>query len=122
MAICCGTRLTRCISTRDCRAFHNTRHSEWRDARAAYGIDFAERRSMDPALMSTAIEQGQVDLISAFSSDGRVLGKLADRSVRYVALRCAGFNNLDSGVLERECNALFEGLREGELRRCSRQG
>jgi osmoprotectant transport system permease protein len=27
---------------------------------------------MDPALMYTAIEQGQVDVISAFSSDGRV--------------------------------------------------
>jgi osmoprotectant transport system permease protein len=40
--------------------------------RAAYGIDFAERRSMDPALMYTAIEQGQVDLVSAFSSDGRL--------------------------------------------------
>jgi osmoprotectant transport system permease protein len=46
--------------------------SEWRDVRAAYGIDFAERRSMDPALMYAAIEQGQVDLISAFSSDGRL--------------------------------------------------
>lgn len=46
--------------------------SEWRDVRAAYGIDFAERRSMDPALMYTAIDQGQVDLVSAFSSDGRL--------------------------------------------------
>jgi osmoprotectant transport system permease protein len=46
--------------------------SEWRDVRAAYGIDFAERRSMDPALMYAAIEQNQVDLISAFSSDGRL--------------------------------------------------
>jgi osmoprotectant transport system permease protein len=46
--------------------------SEWRDVRAAYGIDFAERRSMDPALMYPAIAQGQVDLISAFSSDGRL--------------------------------------------------
>jgi osmoprotectant transport system permease protein len=46
--------------------------SEWRDVRATHGIGFAERRSMDPALMYTAIEQGQVDLISAFSSDGRL--------------------------------------------------
>ena len=46
--------------------------SEWRDVRAAYGIDFAERRSMDPSLMYTAMEQGQVDVISAFSSDGRL--------------------------------------------------
>jgi osmoprotectant transport system permease protein len=46
--------------------------SEWRDVRAAYGIDFAERRSMDPALMYTAVKLGQVDVISAFSSDGRL--------------------------------------------------
>ena len=46
--------------------------SEWRDVRAAYGIDFAERRSMDPALMYTAVQLGQVDVISAFSSDGRL--------------------------------------------------
>ena len=46
--------------------------SEWRDVRAAYGIDFAERRSMDPSLMYTAVQAGQVDIISAFSSDGRL--------------------------------------------------
>ena len=46
--------------------------SEWRDVRAAYGIDFAERRSMDPSLMYTAVQAGQVEVISAFSSDGRL--------------------------------------------------
>ena len=29
------------------------------------------------------------------TADARVLAKLADRGVRYVALRCAGFNNVD---------------------------
>ena len=34
-------------------------------------------------------------------ADARVLAKLADRGVRYVALRCAGFNNLDLGAAGR---------------------
>jgi osmoprotectant transport system permease protein len=46
--------------------------SEWAAVRAAYGIDFAERRSMDPSLMYAAVAAGQVDVITAFSSDGRI--------------------------------------------------
>jgi len=33
---------------------------------------FAQRRSMDPALMYSALEQREVDAISAFSTDGRI--------------------------------------------------
>ena len=45
---------------------------EWAAVREAYDIDFAERRSMDPSLMYTAAAAGQVDVIVAFSSDGRI--------------------------------------------------
>jgi osmoprotectant transport system permease protein len=45
---------------------------EWRALRDAYGLDFRERRSMDPSLMYQAVANGQVDLISAFSTDGRI--------------------------------------------------
>lgn len=45
---------------------------EWTAVRAAYGIDFAERRTMDPSLMYAAIASGQVDVITAYSSDGRI--------------------------------------------------
>jgi osmoprotectant transport system permease protein len=45
---------------------------EWKDLRAAYGLDFASLRSMDPALMYQAVAQGDVDVISAFSTDGRI--------------------------------------------------
>jgi osmoprotectant transport system permease protein len=45
---------------------------EWRALQRAYGIDFRERRSMDPALMYQALQSGAVDVISAFSTDGRI--------------------------------------------------
>lgn len=35
------------------------------------------------------------------TADARVLAKLADRGVRYVALRCAGFNNVDLDAARR---------------------
>ena len=46
--------------------------SEWAAVRAAYGLEFAERRSMDPSLMYAAVGGGQVDVITGFSSDGRI--------------------------------------------------
>jgi len=55
---------------------------EWSALQRAYGIDFRERRSMDPALMYQALQSGAVDVISAFSTDGRIasydLSVLAD--------------------------------------------
>jgi osmoprotectant transport system permease protein len=37
-----------------------------------YGLSFATRRTMDPALMYQAIGQGSVDVISAYTTDGRI--------------------------------------------------
>lgn len=45
---------------------------EWEAARRAYGLRFRERRSLDPTLMYPAVRDGQVDVISAFSTDGRI--------------------------------------------------
>ncbi|MGE0454781.1 MAG: ABC transporter permease/substrate-binding protein [Vicinamibacteria bacterium] len=45
---------------------------EWRAVEAAYGLAFRERRTMDPSLLYRAIEAGQVDAITAYSSDGRI--------------------------------------------------
>ncbi len=46
--------------------------SEWADVRRAYGIEFAERRSMDPSLMYAAVGAEQVDMITAYSTDARI--------------------------------------------------
>jgi osmoprotectant transport system permease protein len=46
--------------------------AEWKALEERYGLRFATQRSMDPALMYTAVAQGEVDAISAFSTDGRI--------------------------------------------------
>jgi osmoprotectant transport system permease protein len=45
---------------------------EWEAARQAYGLRFRERRSLDPTLMYPAVRDGQVDVVSAYSTDGRI--------------------------------------------------
>ncbi|MEZ4334761.1 MAG: ABC transporter permease/substrate-binding protein [Myxococcota bacterium] len=45
---------------------------EWTRVREAYGMRFRDRRSFDSTLMYGAVADGHVDVISAFSSDGRI--------------------------------------------------
>jgi osmoprotectant transport system permease protein len=46
--------------------------AEWAAVQRTYGIEFRERRSMDPSLMYQAVAGGAVDVISAFSTDARI--------------------------------------------------
>ncbi len=45
---------------------------EWAALRAAYGLGFKVERRYQPTFMYKAVTSGQVDVISAFSSDGRL--------------------------------------------------
>ena len=45
---------------------------EWVALQDRYGLSFRDQRTMDPALMYQAVAQGDVDVISAFSTDGRI--------------------------------------------------
>jgi osmoprotectant transport system permease protein len=45
---------------------------EWRSVRDGYGLRFAGQRSFSPTFMYRAIADGSVDVITAFSSDGRI--------------------------------------------------
>jgi osmoprotectant transport system permease protein len=45
---------------------------EWTALKEAYGLKFAEQRSYSPTFMYRALQTGDVDVISAFSSDGRI--------------------------------------------------
>lgn len=45
---------------------------EWRSVRESYGFDFRDKRSMDPSLMYQAIAHRQLDVISAYTTDGRI--------------------------------------------------
>ena len=51
---------------------------EWKGVAAAYGVKFKAQRSYQPTFMYRALAGGDVDVISAFSSDGRIA---ADRLV-----------------------------------------
>lgn len=45
---------------------------EWAAIQRTYGLKFREQRSMDPSLLYQAVASGAVDVISAFSTDGRI--------------------------------------------------
>jgi osmoprotectant transport system permease protein len=45
---------------------------EWAAVRTAYDLQFGRTASFDPALLYEAAARGEVDVISAFSSDGRI--------------------------------------------------
>jgi osmoprotectant transport system permease protein len=47
---------------------------EWTALRHAYGLRFRAERTMDPSLMYAAVAAGDVDVASAFSTDGRIAG------------------------------------------------
>ena len=51
---------------------------EWAAIRDAYGLGFARQTAYQPTFMYRALEDGEADVISAFSSDGRIA---ADRLV-----------------------------------------
>jgi osmoprotectant transport system permease protein len=46
--------------------------AEWAALERGYGLSFRERRTMDPSLMYQALRAGQVDVVSAYSTDGRL--------------------------------------------------
>jgi osmoprotectant transport system permease protein len=45
---------------------------EWRSVQRAYQLRFADQRSYNPTFMYRAIADGSADVLSAFSSDGRI--------------------------------------------------
>jgi len=45
---------------------------EWTALKSAYGLSFRAERSYSPTFMYSALKDGQADVISAFSSDGRI--------------------------------------------------
>jgi osmoprotectant transport system permease protein len=45
---------------------------EWAALKSAYGLNFRKAKAYNPTFMYRAIESGEADVISAFSSDGRI--------------------------------------------------
>jgi osmoprotectant transport system permease protein len=46
---------------------------EWISLKDKYNLRFAEQRTLDPSLMYAAVKENQVDVISAYSTDGRIV-------------------------------------------------
>jgi len=46
---------------------------EWQSLKQKYGLRFSEQRTFDPSLMYAAIRAKSVDVISAYSTDGRII-------------------------------------------------
>jgi osmoprotectant transport system permease protein len=53
----------------DFELFHR---NEWQSVLRTYGLAFREQRVMDPSLMYEAARTGAVDLVAAYSTDGRI--------------------------------------------------
>lgn len=45
---------------------------EWKNLRSVYGLSFRAQRSMDSSLMYQALGEGSVDVLSVFTTDGRI--------------------------------------------------
>src|SRR5690606_14270671 len=46
--------------------------AEWRAIRETYGLSFAAERAMDPTLLYEVAASGAVDVIGAYTTDGRI--------------------------------------------------
>jgi osmoprotectant transport system permease protein len=68
---------------------------EWIAVRDAYGLQFAEQRNFAPTFMYNALQSGETDVISAYTSDGRIA---ADR-LRVLDDPRGAFPNYDAVLL-----------------------
>lgn len=65
---------------------------EWIAVRDAYGLRFAANRNFSPTFMYNALESGEADVISAYTSDGRI----ASDSLLVLADPANAFPNYDA--------------------------
>ncbi len=86
---------------------------EWSALQAAYGLQFASRREFESTFMYQAVVNGEVDVISAFTSDGRVAADdlllLADPAgavLPYDAIVLLAAHRADDAVLRRALEPL----------------
>jgi osmoprotectant transport system permease protein len=87
---------------------------EWDALRAAYGLRFASRREFESTFMYQAVAGGEVDVISAFTSDGRIAANdlllLADPAgaiLPYDAIVLIAAQRADDAVLRRALEPLL---------------
>jgi osmoprotectant transport system permease protein len=101
---------------------------EWATLRDAYGLNFRAQRSYTPTFMYRAVDSGDVDVITAFSSDGRIAAQglvvLADPMhaiPSYDAVLLISPRRAKDAILKRALSPLIgkisvEHMREANLR------
>jgi osmoprotectant transport system permease protein len=87
--------------------------AEWANVQRTYGVHFAQTSTFDPSLLYEALARDEIDVISAFSSDGRiaaydlvVLGDPAGALPPYDAMILLGPRVADDGRLACALGAL----------------
>jgi osmoprotectant transport system permease protein len=100
---------------------------EWTTLKDAYGLNFRAQRSYTPTFMYRALDSGDVDVITAFSSDGRIAAQglvvLADPMhaiASYDAVLLISPRRAKDAILARALNPLIgkisvEHMREANL-------
>jgi osmoprotectant transport system permease protein len=90
---------------------------EWPALRDAYGLDFAGRREFESTFMYDAVGTGEVDVITAFSSDGRIAANdlvvLADPRgaiLPYDAIVLVSPGRIDDPLLRRAIAPLIDAI------------
>jgi osmoprotectant transport system permease protein len=90
---------------------------EWAALQAAYGLEFASRREFEPTFMYRAVTDGEVDVISAFTSDGRIAAEnllvLADPAgaiLPYDAIVLIARKRASDDVLRRALTPLIDAI------------
>jgi osmoprotectant transport system permease protein len=90
---------------------------EWGALQSAYGLEFAGRRDFDPTFMYQAVTDGEVDVISAFTSDGRiasndllVLGDPAGAILPYDAVVLIAQKRAGDDLLRRALRPLIDSI------------
>jgi osmoprotectant transport system permease protein len=100
---------------------------EWKAIEQSYGLRFKAQKSFNPTFMYRAVQGGEADVISAFSSDGRiaaqklmVLGDPRHAIPSYDAIVLLAPKRADDAVLRRALTPLIgsipvERMREANL-------
>jgi osmoprotectant transport system permease protein len=96
---------------------------EWAALQQAYGLHFQAQRSYNPTFMYRALEDGDADVISAFSSDGRIAAQdllvLADPKgaiPSYDAVVLIAAEHAEDAVLRRALAPLIGAIPIGRMR------
>ena len=100
---------------------------EWVALRETYDIDFAQKLTFDPALMYTAVDDQQVDIIAAYTSDGRVAAynlKILDDPrnafLPYDGFIIASSSAAQNNIFMETMRALIDNISDEEMREANK--